>query len=262
MFDALADVLDAWQPASADASGAPRPLFVVGLPRSGLTLVERWLSAHPDIHACGELNDLRMAYKFELDEYTPAVLDARGAERMIEIDPRRVGELYRSRTAWRTGGARYFVDRLPGNALLLPLVLAGMPDARVIHVRRDAMDGGFGTLRTLFAPTYYAYSYRQDEAGAHVRRFRRFMSLVEAWAGDRVISVDYETLARAPDATIRALHARLGLPVSAHAEEGHPRAGGNSRGAPWHAGTHGIGAWRAYADHLGDLQRAVAGVGH
>jgi hypothetical protein len=195
--------------AHARAQGA-EVIFVVGLPRSGTTLVEQVLAAHPEVEGASELPDL------------PAVL-AQESQRLgapfprwcataSEADWTRLGAIYLERTArWRAQRPRS-TDKLPGNWLCIGVIRAMLPDARIIDSRRDAVETCWSCYKQLFAPGLADYTYDLVELAAYWRDYDR---LTREWverAPQRVRMQSLEQLQSAPEAEIRALLEFCGLP--------------------------------------------------
>lgn len=249
------------QPAGPGSEG-PQPVFVVGLPRTGTTLLERILGNHSAIAACGERSELRMLYKWASDYYCNGLLDEEAAARMQAVDAGALGRAYLESTAWRAGERRWYVDKLPGNFLFSGLILRAIPGARIVHVRRDPMAACFGNLKELFAPHFYEYSYSMQDMAAHHRHYASLMAQVAAMAPDRVAEVDYEDLVLQPEAQAARLLAFLGLEPEAGLADTTRAAGPVSTASsvqvrePIHAGR--IAYWKRYERFLEPLRSALA----
>lgn len=175
------------------------PVFIVGMPRSGTTLLERVIGGHPELVACGELSELRMAFKWASDYYCNAFLDVEAATRIAGIDARALGKDYLKRMAWRTTGHRWFIDKHPGNVVFCGLILRAIPHARIINIRRNPMDSCFSNMRELFAPHYYEYSYEIEDVANHYKNYTRLMEHFPGVAPGRILDVRYENFVRDPE---------------------------------------------------------------
>lgn len=193
---------------AADAPGGERvPIFVVGMPRSGTTLIEQVLASHPEVLGAGELRTLG-----ELVGSLPAGIPAPG-DRPAWLDRLRArGEEYLTR-AWRaTGARRFLVDKMPGNYRYLGLIPLMIPEARIISVRRDPLDT---CLSCYVTPFREGHEYSND-LGMLARQYLRYRRLMQHWAqvlpSGRFIEVSYEALVADLEGETRRMLAYAGLP--------------------------------------------------
>ena len=186
------------------------PVFIVGQPRTGTTLLDRMLDAHPAVASGGELRFFGFAIRQatgnnEPRQFSPELMrDAATANMTV------IGEAYVDLVSNLRLDAAHIVDKLPSNYLYLPLILAALPNARIIHVRRDPLDTCLAIYKQLFADAYL-YSYDLEELGRHYARYR---SLMQAWRerfGERFHEVDYESLVSKPEETVRSVLQYIGL---------------------------------------------------
>lgn len=263
IYSLLLDDFRARQPCSSQINedfGGKHPIFIVGMPRTGTTLVERMLGNHSEVTTCGELSDLRMAYKWSIDYYSPGVVDEPSARRAAQANLEMMGKIYRNATHWRSG-KRWFTDKHPGNLALVGMVLHSLPEARIVFVRRNPMDTCFSNLKEFFRPPYYEYSYDIDEVAAHYLNCHRFMGELEKRNPERIMAVEYEDLVRESDATIGRILDHCGLPMETGVEDvtrnNDPVTTASSvqvrRGV--HRGN--LCGWKRYAKHLGALEQAL-----
>jgi hypothetical protein len=171
------------------------PVFVVGLPRTGTSLVERILGAHSAVYSAGELNDFALALLLALHKsgVSSKISKSELVERSLSLNMRALGRRYIERTRPRTGRSPRFVDKLPGNYLYLGLISVALPQARVVLLERDAMDACCAIYTALFAGAY-PFSYDMSDLGAYYLAYRR---LADHWIqclGDRMLVVRYENL--------------------------------------------------------------------
>ena len=165
------------------------PVFIVGQPRTGTTLLDRMLDAHPAVTSAGELRHFGIAVRQvvgsdEARQFTPELL-----RRAAQADVAAIGEAYVDITSGLRLDAPHIIDKLPSNYLYLPLIIAALPNARVIHMRRDPMDTCLAIFKQLFAD---AYLYSSD-LGELARHYLRYQSLMDTWRerfGDRFIEVE------------------------------------------------------------------------
>jgi tetratricopeptide (TPR) repeat protein len=170
-----------------------RPIFVFGMPRSGTTLVEQLLSVHPSVSAGGELQ----LFERTLEEnWLPVV--ARSTDISIEdvcAIVRTVGDRYLNASDAFAGLAARTTDKQPHNFCYAPMINLALPNARMIHVKRNGIDTCMSCFATLFADDSITYSYDLGELGRYYNGYDRMMS---AWRkilpANRFLEVDYETL--------------------------------------------------------------------
>jgi hypothetical protein len=143
-------------------------------------------------------------------QFSPDLFRRAGA-----ADTTRIGETYVDLASTLRLGAAHIIDKLPSNYLYLPLILAALPNARIIHIRRDPMDACLSIFKQLFADAYL-YSYDLGELARHYARYLALMrsSLMRSWRdrfGDRFIEVDYEALVGNTEETLRGVLQYSGL---------------------------------------------------
>jgi len=212
------DALVAATPASyleqvADVPRDATPIFVVGMPRTGTTLLERILGNHPQIETCGELNDFRQQMQWANNRRTSLTLDVDVGPFVAGLDANVLGKRYLAKTKWLTRGKAFYSDKHPLNMLWCGPILKALPHAKIIHLRRNPMDSCFSNLKELFAPEYYPYSYALDELAAHYRNYNRLMQHWHAIAPGRILDVRYEDLVMHPEHEARRVQEYLGLPA-------------------------------------------------
>lgn len=248
-------------PASGPASAAPRPIFIVGMPRSGTSLVEQILAAHPAVAAGGELLALRA-----LVEAVPAAGSPgrRGfPENLPSLDRAAlatIGAGYRARIAELADGAAWVTDKLPSNHLLVPVIRAALPEAVILECRRDPRDVCLSCFFTWFEAGQ-DFAYDLAELGRHHRGHDRLMAHWRQVLPGALHEVVYERLVASPEAECRRLLEIVGLPWDPAVLHFHRRGARVATASlhqvrrPIHAGS--VGRWRAYAAHLGPLLEAL-----
>lgn len=241
----------------------PRPIFILGMPRSGTTLLERLFAAHPDVRAGGELDCLRRPLQRGVERVTGQTFP-RGFEAVPARDWTAIARGYAARLAIAGDGAGFVTDKTPGNYHLLGVLGLLFPEGRVIHVERGAMDTCFSILQFQFDDRsphtcdveLLAYAYA---------RYRRLMQRWRELCGDGFITVRYEDLVAEPAAEGRRAFAHCGLEWQDDylAVE---RGGGAVRTfsalqvrRPIYRTS--VGAWREFEQELAPLRRALEAEG-
>jgi hypothetical protein len=238
------------------------PVFVVGMPRTGTTLLERILGNHPQIKTCGELNDFRQQMQWVNNHRLSLTLEPWIGDYVARLDARLLGRRYLAKSAWRAEGAAFYVDKHPMNFQWCGAILKALPHAKILHLRRHPLDSCFSNLKELFAHKYYPYSYALGELATHYRNYARLMRHWHAIAPGRILDVRYEDLASQPDVEARRVQAYLGLPdvegvtdilanktVTTTASTLQLRQ-------PIH--TRNVGGWRRYAGGMAPVEALLA----
>jgi len=191
---------------------SPVPIFVVGMPRSGTTLVEQILAGHPEIHAAGELTILE---KMELNGAFDAIGSLRYPESIPALDEssfQPLGEIYLSRLPLPDHDCRRVVDKLPGNFLRIGLIRLLLPNAKIIHLARHPLDTCFSSYSKLFT-SGLDFTYDLEELG---RYYRAYAHLMDHWRAvlppGALLDVRYEDVVNDLEDEARRLIAYCGLP--------------------------------------------------
>ena len=203
---------DVFAARAAYGDPSPDPVFILGLPRAGSTLVEQILASHSAVEGTMELPDIP---SLALTLGREAKGDARlWVEALVEAHPDQLAELgadYLRRTAvQRKTGKPFYIDKLPNNWLYLPFIRLALPNAKIIDARRHPLDCCFSNFRQHFAKGQ-AFSYGLADIGAYYRDYVRLMAHVDAVQPGHVHRVIHEALLDDPEAEVRALLASLGL---------------------------------------------------
>jgi len=266
MFAMAAKVASA--PVARNANVAA-PIFVTGLPRTGTTLVDRILSSHPDVTSAGELNLFADLVKREAATDGPHVLDGPTLEAVSDENLTRIGRDYVAAAQDLVRGldpkATRFVDKMPLNILYAGLIHRALPHARIVVLRRGAMDSCLSNFRQLFSTSLSYYNYTFDlEATAEF--YRAFDDLVQAFAdtlpSDRFLQIHYEDIVFDQEAQTRRLLEFCGLEWNARTLDFHLNAAPVSTASavqvrqPLYSGS--IGRWKRYGDKLDGLRDALS----
>ncbi|MBO9717441.1 MAG: sulfotransferase [Pseudoxanthomonas sp.] len=239
----------------------PCPVFIVGMPRTGTTLLDRILGNHPAVHSLGERNDLAASVCEATGRFFNPAVPAGAAALFDRADAAEVGRRYLRRTAAGATSASHRIDKNPLNLFCIPLLLRALPRARVLVLRREPMDACFSNLKELFQGGAYAYSYALDDLADHCRNTRRWTSHWASVAPDRVRVVDYEALVRDPETVAGSLLAFLGLPSHAglHDVAMNTAPVSTASSSQVREAVHGraVGAWQRYAAQLQPLRERL-----
>jgi tetratricopeptide (TPR) repeat protein len=197
-------------PEEGDPSSTP--IFVLGMPRSGSTLIEQILASHPQIHAAGELVDLEMAVKSVLNTSSHPLSYPECAPDLDSDSWRRIGRQYLARLPVLANGKIRIVNKLPANFLHVGLIRLILPNARIIHTMRDPIDTCVSCYSKLFASGQY-FSYDLGELG---RFYRCYTELMSHWRSvlppGFMLDVSYEEVVDDLEGQARRLIDYCGLP--------------------------------------------------
>jgi len=196
---------------SAAQYDSDEPIFVVGLPRTGTTLVERILGSHDEVFAAGELRQFADAVHARTDGDGGPVLSAQQIVASTTLDFRDLGESYIESTRPRTGLKPHFTDKMPVNFLYLGLIAKALPGARIIHVTRNPMDTCWSNFKQYFGDLY-EYSYDLEDTARFILLYQRLMSHWREVLPGRFIDLAYEDLVGDPEQQVRRLLDYCDLP--------------------------------------------------
>lgn len=188
------------------------PIFIVGLPRTGTTLVDRTLGSHSEVHSAGELSALSEAISTAVARLRPmGDLDwADFAGLQGEIDPRIVATEYVTRVRpWR-GSRPRFTDKQPANFYYCGAILRAFPQARIVHMTRHPLAAAYAIYKTLFHNTY-PFSYDLGELAEFIVGYRRLMAHWHRLMPGRILDLAYEDMVTAQEASTRRLLDFCGL---------------------------------------------------
>lgn len=191
-----------------DIAPGPQPIFIVGMPRSGTTVLERMLGNHPGVALAGELTDFGMQLHWSAD--TAHTHSDAFIARIAGLDLAETGRRYLAQTRWRARDKAFFIDKQPPNWIVAGLIHAALPGARILHLVRDPMDVCFSNWRAFFGDAY-AYSYDLGALVAHFNDYRRVMAHWHAVMPGAILDVSYAELASEPEATLRNVFDFCGL---------------------------------------------------
>ncbi len=243
----------------------PVPIFVLGMPRAGSTLVERMLGRHSRIEALGELSIVpHMVDRLRNDagedrlEHTVAGLSDGALANM--------GQWYVARAKERMKtDAGFFVDKLHMNWRHLPLILRMLPQAHIIDIRRDAMDCCWSNFKTLFARGHPAASDLSD-IGLFYREYVRQTDTLSRRFPGRIQLQSYEALVDSAESEAMSMVSAMDIPFEPQVLEFHlsrePVATASSEQVRKPLNRKGIGAWKAYEPWLGPLRAALGEFAH
>jgi tetratricopeptide (TPR) repeat protein len=251
--EALAPPLPA---ATANIDPAHAPIFVVGMPRTGTTLVERILSSHAQVASVGESQNFGVLLKRATGTPSARVLDEATLARSVAVDLEAVGAAYLQQTRPAASSKPRFVDKMPLNYFYLGHIARALPGARFVVLRRHPLDTCLSNFRQLFALgfSYYEYAYDLLDTGRYYVMFDRLIAHWQQVLPGRILQLRYESLVTDQrKETARLLeHCNLEWDERCLDFERNPQAVATASAVqvrqPLY--TSGVGRWRHFASQL------------
>lgn len=231
------------------------PILIVGLPRSGSTLIEQILSSHSEVEGTHELSDLNRA----LQETRRAAKARRFPEGMPDLeaaDWASLGERYVERTRKYRGEAPRFIDKNPNNFNLIGVASLALPNATIINARRHPLDSCFGSYKQLFA-SGQPFTYDLTELGEYYLQYQRLMDHWHSVLPGRVLDVRYEEVVADLEFQVRRILDFCGLPFEEaclrfyETERAIKTASSEQVRRPIYSSS--VNLWRKYEPHLDEL---------
>jgi tetratricopeptide (TPR) repeat protein len=241
---------------------SPDPIFIVGLPRAGSTLLEQILASHSQVEGTTELPDI-IAISRRLGRKSPANPASKYPEilaSLTEDETARLGEGYLESTRVQRRDTPYFIDKMPNNFKHIGLIHLLLPNAKIIDARRHPMAGCFSCFKQLFARGQ-RFTYRLEDLGHYYRDYVRLMDHWDTVLPGRVLRVNYEDMVADSEKQIRRVLEHCGLAF----EEGCLRFYETERAVRTPSSeqvrqpvySHGLEQWRNFEAHLGPLKAAL-----
>ncbi|MBS0334694.1 MAG: sulfotransferase [Proteobacteria bacterium] len=241
---------------------APDPIFILGLPRAGSTLIEQILASHSQVEGTQELSDIqRVVLELQGHERDPE--RPRYPQALKDLtagDARALGERYLADTqVYRTGRAR-FIDKMPNNFRHIGLIALILPNARIINARREPMACCFSNFKQLFA-NGQEFTYGLEDIA---RYYRTYLDLMRHWdqvLPGRVLRVQHEDVVDDLEASVRRILDFCGLPFEQACVDFHQNRRSvrtpSSEQVRQPIFRDSLDQWRAYEPWLGQLKAAL-----
>ncbi|HSC46621.1 MAG TPA: sulfotransferase [Gammaproteobacteria bacterium] len=240
---------------------APRPVpgFIVGMLRSGTTLLERLLTTSDKLHGLGETE--------RLDAFIGHLSSIKGVpypECVLQLEPGEADLIaadFRRHVATGHEWAMFVLDKNPLNFMHVGLIALLFPDSPIFHCRRDALDTCLSVYFQNFAHARNNYAYDLDDIAAFYAGYEKLMSFWETAYPGRLIHVEYEKLVEKPESVMRGLYEKLQLDWVPDAIQPRTNPATISTASVWQARqsiyTQSIGRWRNYSKYLSPLKDAL-----
>lgn len=244
-----------------------QPVFVVGLPRTGTTLVERILASHPAVVSGDELNALPMALLEAGGKSLAAGMDGLDDIWVSNVNPENfpaIGKRYLELASNYVGDANIFVDKLPYNFLYCGFILHALPNARIVHVNRNPFDAAVSNFKMLFNRGY-EYSYTWKDIASFISNYKNLMNSWQELFPGKIFELNYEALVEDQEGVTRKLLEYTGLDWNEACLNFHQNktathtASASQVREPLHS--RSIGYWRNYEPMLPELINEFANYG-
>lgn len=244
------------------------PVFILGLPRTGSTLIERIVSSHSEIFNAGELqhftNAMGEAIKRANGQAGPAGGPLAMIGNVLRGDMAAIGKRYIEMTRPFTGQTPHFIDKLPPNFVHLGFICLALPQAKIIHVKRSPMDACYSIYKFNFSRAY-PWSYDLSDIATYYMAYRRLMDHWRALFSDRIIEVAYEDVVEDLEGEARGLIEKLGLKWEAACLDFHKNEAATLTGSASQVRqriySSSVGRWRNYEAQLKPLAGALEEAG-
>lgn len=225
LFDRIQAIDFSRRPDAPERDLGFTPVFIVGMFRSGTTLLEQLLGGNPNLLNAGELYDVPSSLRLATDYQCPTLLDEEMVKRAERADYALIADSYARGVGWRAQGHSHITDKLPPNFLNVGFICKSLPQARIVHMVRDPIETCFSNLRELFSGAG-KYSNDQRELAAYYRRYHGLMAHWRRTFPGRILDVDYAELTADTATVMQRVATHCGLEFLPSMVD--PRSGGQS----------------------------------
>ena len=261
LFDALKSDFKTGNTGSGqDSKQGENAIFVLGMPRSGTTLVERIIDNHSQVKSLGELQNFGLAVKNISGNKSNLVLDEAVIREASVKDPLEIGSYYLASLRGRIDPEKRFLDKLPHNFIYIGFILNALPAAKIVCVNRNPMDVVISNFRQLFSITSSYYNYHYDITNTAMY-YTLFYDLMLYWKNvfeGRIYEVSYEKLTEEPELVVRGLLDNLGLEWEPQCLEFHKNISSVATASTMQVRQPlyrtSVGRWKNYANQLEGLK--------
>ena len=252
------------QDGAAPQTADKKPIFVVGLPRTGTTLTERILSAHSQVESVGETEFVQMVLRREsgvasIEKMTPEMIRA-----VASKDSAILRSGYLEAVGYRLGGAPIFVDKLPFNVLYLGFIAKAWPEQHIVLLERHPMDACFSMFKQVFTWAY-KFSYSLDNLATYYIAYDRLCRHWRELLGERLVTVQYEALVTDQEQQTRRLLDGVGLDFEdaclSFEQQAAPSATASAVQVREKMHAKSVGRWRHFIDQLEPLRARLDDAG-
>ncbi len=233
------------------------PIFVLGMPRSGSTLIDQIISSHSMVDGTQELpNIIKIAADLKRkNNLYPEILDEIDEDEITEL-----GEKYLNGTRWARDSAPYFIDKMPNNFIHIGLIKTILPNAKIIDTRRDAMDTCFSCFKQFFARGQL-FTYSLEDLGKYYSDYIKAMNHWHKVFGDQIYTVRYDNVINDTENTIKELIQYCELPFENECLEfyksSRPVKTPSAEQVRQPIYKSGLNYWKNFEEHLQPLKKII-----
>ena len=243
---------------SKSSTNNPDPIFVLGMPRSGSTLVDQIISSHSKVDGTQELpNIIKIAAELNNHKQNsyPEVL-----KELDDLKISKLGEDYISETTWARDNAPFFIDKMPNNFIHIGLIKTILPNAKIIDTRRDPMDTCFSCFKQFFARGQL-FTYSMEDLGNYYADYIRAMNHWHKVYGKDIFTIHYDDVINKTEETIRELIDYCNLPFEQECLEfyksSRPVKTPSAEQVRQPIYKSGLNYWKNYEKHLLPLKKII-----
>jgi tetratricopeptide (TPR) repeat protein len=242
------------------------PIFVIGLPRTGTTLVERILGSHSEVFAAGELNNFATQMMMQVRQRSTAQPLSRDdlVRQTAKLDFKLLGNAYLDSSRPQTGHTPYFVDKMPLNFLYAGLIHMALPQAKIVHLTRHPMDTCYAIYKRLFQDAY-PWSYDLNEIASYYSAYHQLMEHWNTVMPGVIYGLAYEDLVGDVEGQTRKLLDHCGLTWEPNCTQFHQStaisttaSASQVRQAVYQSS---VGRWQSYQLQLSPLRERLKDLG-
>jgi len=233
------------------------PIFVLGMPRSGSTLIDQIISSHSMVDGTQELpNIIKIAADLKRkNNLYPEILDEIDEDEITEL-----GEKYLNGTRWARDSAPFFIDKMPNNFIHIGLIKTILPNAKIIDTRRDAMDTCFSCFKQFFARGQL-FTYSLEDLGKYYSDYIKAMNHWHKVFGDQIYTVHYDNVINDTENTIKELIQYCELPFENECLEfyksSRPVKTPSAEQVRQPIYKSGLNYWKNFEEHLQPLKKII-----
>lgn len=255
----IAGTFDAEFFARADHDGhsSDTPLFIIGLPRSGTTLVDRIISSHSEVESLGEVSHFVLSL---MSCVGPVTSKQMMVEKSANLNYQQLGQKYCDSLVGHGKSSRHLIDKTPINFLYIGLIARALPNTRIIHLRRNPMDSCYAMYKTLFRMGY-PFSYDLEDLGRYYLGYHNLMAHWRRVLPNVFLDVDYEELVGDQEQASRQMISHCGLDWQDNCLDFHlnssPSATASAAQVKQPIYKTSLERWRSYEDELAPLKNIL-----